>query len=239
MNALIILQRLFLVEDLIVLGKIRVIRLEIGPVIFSRILIMELPEKGGLIIKKKDSRPSTGTPHSSLGLQELAQKKREQEGADGFKRPATGLDRKPQHHQSLNQREDYKRHESPRSRDYDRHESPRSREYQRPRSDRAPYERPSSNRPKSSRRGEWDQTPNRSTLGGQTPRDSTRRGTGSWSTVSKRQSSPSNWEMETPKPLFERTEAAFAGENGDDWEDNLKQLDRDWYNLEESGVNYN
>ena len=174
----------------------------------------DLPTQGGLIIRKSDKRPGTG--NSSLGLQQLAQKKREQEG---FKRPTTDISKLPS-----------------KSDRYNRHESPRHNDYQKSRSEK-PYERPSSNRPKStSRRSEWDQTPNRTTMGGQTPRDSIRRGTGSWSTVSKRQSSPSNWEMETPKPLFERTEAAFDGENGQDWEDNLKQIDRDWYNLEESGV---
>ena len=182
----------------------------------------ELPEKGGLVIRKKADRPPTGPTGSLLGLQRLAQQKREQEN-DGFKRPQTDYSRKP----PTNHRNSDRYQVSPRSREQSRAKS----------SHRVPYERPSSNRPKSSR-SEWDQTPNRSTLGGQTPRANTGRPQGSWSSVSKRPASPSssNWEMETPRPLFQRTEAAPEGENRDDWEDNLKQIDRDWYNLEESGV---
>ena len=111
---------------------------------------------------------------------------------------------------------------------------------------------PISDRPPTSRtfrndstlsKSEWEQTPVRSDARGETPQrhygvdsSSTRRGTGSWTSSSKRPFSPSNknsWEKETPL-IDKDLEDGRVGTEA--WESEQTKIDRDWYNLEDNTV---
>jgi hypothetical protein len=83
-------------------------------------------------------------------------------------------------------------------------------------------------------RSEWDQTP-KSDTGGSTPRIVPR--TGSVRRVGGVRSS-SDWDLTTPRVSTTGYNDQFETPAGvdDDWRNEQQQLDRDWYNLEESGV---
>jgi pre-mRNA-splicing factor ATP-dependent RNA helicase DHX38/PRP16 len=212
--------------------------------------------KGGLIIKKQAKGGEQHVfkaplPKQSLGLQQLAEEKRAQKAKDEYtikEDTSTG---------SLNVRREYRqrRDDTPsnpgglsqeaRDRlDSRRNDQGRLREsglYVKQTEKRRIEDEDNNYAPK--RRQEWEQTPNRG-YGSSTPRNGSstpRTGTGKVPRTGsvRRYGGVGNWDRETPRvgpSAYDDTIDVPDGADTERYREDQKQLDREWYNLEEGAA---
>ncbi|KAJ3050328.1 DEAH-box RNA helicase prp16 [Rhizophlyctis rosea] len=93
--------------------------------------------------------------------------------------------------------------------------------------------------PSGSGRSEWDSTPSRYDMGGATPRLRAGSATPRREAPTPRRGIKSDWDFETPRvqsTSYDDDIDRPRGEDEDQWEEEQRRLDRDWYNIEESGA---